>query len=359
MAARLASGSRTEGPGGLPLPFAVGVAALVLCAGFALAYQSLVSRGELAADFTWPLRGARRLLAGHNPYDDPALAPFLPYPFDAPLLYPLPALLVAIPFLPLAWELAGALFFGLGSGLLAFGLARRAPHLLLLFVSAPYYVAATVAQWSPWVMAAAFLPVLAPLTLCKPNVGVVVLLHRRTKVGIAAAAAAAFASLAVMPSWPLEWLSNLRLAGSQYRMPLAVLPGPILLAAVWLWRDRDARLLLALCLLPQRLWFYDQLPVWLVIRNWSESLLLVATSWVGYVLWRNLPDGDPRPGTSPETAGPWVVLAVYLPALLLLVLRRWRQRGRSPGDESTGAVVQHDVGWARPHERLERSGAID
>lgn len=343
----------------MSLALAVALGVVAACGGFALAYQSLATRGELAADFTWALRGVQRLLEGQNPYNDPSLAPYLPYPFDAPLFYPLPALLAALPFVWLPWELAGALFFGIGSGLLAFGTARRAPYLLPLFFSAPYYVAATVAQWSPLVMATAFLPLLSPLALCKPNVGVAALLRRRTPLGIALLGAAGLLSLAVMPSWPFEWLSNLRLAGPQYRMPLAVLPGPLLLLALWLWKDRDARLFLVLCALPQRLWFYDQLPVWLIVRGWGESLTLVATSWVGYIVWRLLPDGDTRAGTSPETAGPWVVLGIYLPALALLLLRELRRRAQAEGDERPRAVVQHQVPRAGSHEGLERTGAVD
>lgn len=356
---RLASEDPDAEARGWPTTLAAAVAVLAACGGFALCYQSLAARGELAADFTWALRGVQRLLAGENPYDDPALAPYLPYPFDAPLFYPLPALLAALPFVGLPWELAGALFFAVGSGLLAFGVARRAPYLLPLFISAPYYVAATVAQWSPLVMAAAFLPLLSPLALCKPNVGVVALLRRRTPLGLALLAGTALLSLAVMPSWPIEWMANLRLAGPQYRMPLAVLPGPLLLLAFWLWRERDGRLVLVLCLLPQRLWFYDQLPVWLVVRGWGESLSLVASSWVGYTLWRLLPDGDTRAGTSPETAGPWVVLGIYLPALALLLLRELRRRAQPLGDEGARTVIQHQVARAVPHDRLERSGAVD
>lgn len=354
-----AEGPREEArPTALPLPLAVALAVLAACGGFALSYQSLSTRGGLAADFTWALRGVERLLAGDNPYNDPGLAPYHPYPFDAPLFYPLPALLVALPFTPLPYELAGALFFGVSSGLLAFGLARRAPFLLPLFLSAPYYVAATVAQWSPLVTAAAFIPALLPLTLCKPNVGLPVLIHRGTVKGLPLLAAVALLSLAVMPNWPIEWFSNLRLAGPQYRMPLAVIPGPILLLALLLWRRADGRLFLLLCALPQRLWFYDQLPVWLVVRSWGESLTLTASSWIGYTLWRLLPDGDTRAGTSPETAGPWVVLAIYLPALALLLLREVH-RIQAASDQAARPVVEHEVARARPNERLERRRSVE
>jgi hypothetical protein len=83
------------------------LALVIALASTALCYYNLVQRDQLASDFTWPWRGAMRLLHGENPYDDPRLSPLYPYPFDAPLYYPLPALLVALPFTALPAELAG------------------------------------------------------------------------------------------------------------------------------------------------------------------------------------------------------------------------------------------------------------
>ncbi len=64
-------------------PFAVGALAAALCLAILWPQQH-------AADLTWPLRGARQLVAGHNPYTDPAIGRGRAYPADAPLYSPCP-----------------------------------------------------------------------------------------------------------------------------------------------------------------------------------------------------------------------------------------------------------------------------
>jgi hypothetical protein len=70
----------------------------------------------------------RALLSGENPYSNtpPGVIP-----------YPLLAALAALPFAPFPLEIAGALFFGISSGLLALGLIRQGPERLLVFLPIP------------------------------------------------------------------------------------------------------------------------------------------------------------------------------------------------------------------------------
>jgi hypothetical protein len=63
-----------------------------------LCFMRRINDQVLGADFTWPWRGAHELLAGNNPYI--TIVANGPYPFDAPLYYPLPALLYSLPFAP-------------------------------------------------------------------------------------------------------------------------------------------------------------------------------------------------------------------------------------------------------------------
>lgn len=58
------------------------------------------------------------------------------------------------------------------------------------------------------------------------------------------------ASFVIQPRWPLEWISQLH--GYQHFVPFLIVPGPLLALALLRWRDRDARLLLLCCILPQR-----------------------------------------------------------------------------------------------------------
>src|SRR5919202_3607202 len=93
------------------------VALLIGVLAGAVCYYFLAQSGT-ANDFTWLLLSAKRLLAGNNPYQG-RLAP-LPYDADAPLQYPLPTVLLAIPFTVFSQPVAGALFVGASSALLAF-----------------------------------------------------------------------------------------------------------------------------------------------------------------------------------------------------------------------------------------------
>src|SRR5688500_10145207 len=89
--------------------------------GAFIAYFSMVSHPQhLAKDFSYPWRAARALLAGDNPYE--VMRAVGEYPFNAGLLYPLPAALVATPFAPLRPEIAGALFVGLSAALLGWAM---------------------------------------------------------------------------------------------------------------------------------------------------------------------------------------------------------------------------------------------
>ena len=143
----------------VPLQLTLAIAFALAAWGAFIAYFALSTAPEhLAKDFSWPLRAARALLNGQDPYK--AIRPTGPYPYNAGLFYPLPAALVALPFAPLSAATAGAAFVGLSSGLLAFGLARTRAGLrkLPLFLSAPFCMAALLAQWAPLMVAGAVIP---------------------------------------------------------------------------------------------------------------------------------------------------------------------------------------------------------
>ena len=58
-------------------------------------------------------------------------------------------------------------------------------------------------------------------------------------------------SLAVLPQWPLLWLRQTHYY--DHFIPLFVFPGPLLLLALFRYRDRDAWLLLLAALMPPAL----------------------------------------------------------------------------------------------------------
>ncbi len=253
-----------------------------------------------AADFQWAIHGAQRLLSGRNPYDTSLEQ------------YPVTAMLFGAPFVRLSGEIAAAIFFGISSGLLAFGLTRNGFATLLVFLAYPYWAAILTAQWSPLIAASAFFPILLPVTMAKPQVGLPVALTRLTRRGFACCVFWGILSLVVLPRWP--WLWARQFGNYQHFVPLLVLPGPLLLLAMVKYRDPDAWLLLLSSLMPQR-WFFDSFILWLIPKNRRQLLLTAVLSWgAGVWRWYHMPHSFTQ-------VGRWTVLFIYLPMLLLVLFR--------------------------------------
>jgi hypothetical protein len=290
---------------------------------FLLCAHQLISRQYYAGDFTWLWRAGQVLLEGHNPYHNPEFLAGHPYPFNQPLVYPLPAVLFTLPFAFLPPYFAGALFFGLSSGLLAFGITRDGWSRLPVFFSAPFFVAAGVAQWSPLLMAAFFLPAL-PILAIKPNMALPMTLTKPHAKSILTSIIICVTSLVLLPSWPLDMLHNI----GQYHhpVPLLVLPGPLLLLALLRWRDARARVLLILSIVPQVIRWYDQLYLWFIPKTGGQSIGLALVSWIGYFSWYLVHSGGSASRSifgADRDINAWVICSVYLPALTLVL---WQSR---------------------------------
>jgi hypothetical protein len=253
-----------------------------------------------AADFTWTLRAARYVLARKNPYDTPLEQ------------YPLTAAFFGMPFLWLSPEAAAGVFYGLSSALLAFALTRDGYHRLLVFLAYPYWAGFLTAQWAPLIMASAFLPLLMPVVLVKPQVGLPVALTHLSWRGVAACAVLLLASFVVMPGWPLLWRGQL--GNYQHFFPILVLPGPLLALALLRYRQRESWLLFLSACMPQR-WFFDALILWLIPRTRRGILWTSLLSWgAGAWRWYHIPH-------SFTEVGRWTIVFIYLPMLVVLLLQ--------------------------------------
>jgi len=315
----------------MPLRQRVLISLAIALASGLLSYARLCQRGHLAGDFQFPLTAARAVLAGHNPYEV-MQQQHDSYPFDSGFFYPLPAALVAIPFCWLDPYVAGALFFGLSSGLLAFGLSKEGWHRFPIFLSAPFYVSASVTQWGPLLIASVFLnwPAYAFLA-CKPTVGLVPFLFRPSRHGLLAATLITTASILILPSWPLWWLHTILLQGGpRYVVPL-LMPGGFLLGLALLsWRAPQGRVLLATAVIPRHVFWYDSLFLWLIPENWKQTLGLSIASWIGYLGWLATLPAIPRDDFAEHvTSCPWQIAFLYLPALVLVLWRRFTPTGRA------------------------------
>jgi hypothetical protein len=283
----------------IAISVAIGLASGIFC------WFLLHHFNQGAADFQWAIRAARYALDGRNPYDTPLEQ------------YPMTAALFALPFVRLVPDVAAGIFFGLSSALLALGLTRHGYSRLLVFLAYPYWGAILTAQWSPLIAASAFFPLLLPLTMAKPQIGLPVALTHMTRRGFAACVLWGLLSLALMPRWPLLWWHQL--GSYQHFVPLLVLPGPLLVLALVRYRDRDAWLLSLMAVMPQR-WFFDALVLWLIPKSRRELLATIALSWgVGIWRWYHIP-------ASSTQVGRWAVLWIYLPMLAVLLCRQWWPR---------------------------------
>ena len=329
------SGADSERPGARPslwirigLAVAAGVLSAFVCHGI------LTGRHVLAADFTWPWRAARILLAHQDPYR--VIQPTGAYPFDDHFLYPLPAALASLPFASLRPILAGTLFVGVSAALMTFAITREGYHWLPLLVSAPFIKVLLAPQWSPLLVAATLIPGLQFLAVTKPNLGIAALVYNPTWRGVIGCVVFLAVSLAVLPAWPWEWrriVAQLHTHTAPFRMFL----GPVLLLAALRFRSREGRLLLVMAILPQRLLLYDQLVLWLIPRRWWSSLLLSVASWPALIAWMK-PSlfGVSGLATWPLTER-MTMLFIYLP-VLYMVLRRPNQGDVPPS-------VQPVVDW--------------
>ncbi len=272
-----------------------GIGAGVFCWLLLLRWQ------QGAGDFSWAIRAAQDLLSHRNPYQRPSQ------------FYPLPAALLGLPFVKVAPELAGGIFYGLSTGLLAFGLTRDSYRHLLIFTAYPYWAGMLAVQWIPLIMASGFFWWLLPATLAKPQIGLPVAMTRMERKGALVCTSIVILSFLLLPHWCSDWLAGLR--GYARFIPLLVLPGPVLPLALLRYRDRDAWLLFLAACMPQR-WFYDPFFLWLIPKSRRQIIFTAGLSWIpGLCRWYHTPH-------SFTEVGRWIVLCFYLPMLALILMRR-------------------------------------
>lgn len=294
---------------------AVALAIGVLAGLVAFAVQS---RPDAAPDFIYPWRAARLLLHGINPYT--ALPGGLAAPFEAPLLYPLTAVLVAVPFAWLTLPLAVGTFIGLSASLLSYAVTSRNWDMMPLFASAPLILAVVLGQWSPLLTAAALLPAGGFLAIAKPNIGLALTVYRPTRTAILGSAAFLAVSVLFLPSWPRDWLHSLvidRHSGTHVA-PITTPLGFVLALALLRWRRPEARLLIAMSCVPQLLFFYDQLPLMLVPSSRRESYAVIIPSSLAFLVWLTVGHGSV---SGPRIAEWCVMLSMYLPCLIIILRR--------------------------------------
>jgi hypothetical protein len=228
---------------------------------------------------------------------------------------------VATPSAGLPLRLVDPLFVAIGGGLLAWVLTRKRldnPQ-LLVFVSVPYLFSIWTSQWSPLLTAAALIPSAGFCLTCKPTIGAALFAAVPTRRALVSAGLLLLASLLVWPAWPREWIAQLP-AAAHAQAPVVVPGGVLILLALLRWRRPEARLLVALSLVPQTLLSYEIVPLFLLVTTWREASILWLLSLAAYTLHRAhgaYPSFDAYFAGSAQ----WFVWLVYLPATALVLSR--------------------------------------
>jgi hypothetical protein len=321
--------------------------ALILALGFVVAARLLASAWlpVRTGDFELLYASAARLLQGETPY--PPVAQWLPYP--------LPAVLLVLPFTTIPLELARTLFDVLVGWAFVYALWKyRGLYALLALVSGSYLFAVWHGQTTPLMVAASLIPALGFLLAVRPNTAVALWVARPSwKTLLGAAVFVAFTLLA-WPSWTWEWWMAMPLDYSAWMPPVLRPFGALLLVAALRWNLPAGRLMLATALLPQTALPYELVPLALIPSSRGEMAVYLIGSWIAVA---DAAGALQLLGGAEWTMTGWPVTlcAVYFP-MLFLVLRRPGHKGgpwigkerrrphRIPDDEVKVDVTVGDTG---------------
>jgi hypothetical protein len=303
---------------GWRLTIGIALVAAALSAGLVLTRGT---SSPTASDFDQLWHGARAALRGVSPYQ--VVGPGREFDWDY-LFYPMPAIVLALPFGLVPLLVARTLFAALGGGLLAAAFARNDLAKLLTLVTAPTLIALGRGQSSPLLLAAAFFPALAWVGAAKPNIAVSLLpasVHiRRTIIaGAIGAIVLTVISFALEPTWVAQWREVV--GRKTDNAPAVFRFGGFLIPVVLLrWRRREAWLIMLLACVPQTPSLYDAVPLFAVPVGLRQCLLSGVSANVAFLA---LVTGlgfaaDATYGTRVTTLS---VLFMYLPAVALVLSR--------------------------------------
>jgi len=294
----------------------------LLTFGLAIVVQG--AQGNVG-DFAQQHAAGRAVLSGRDPYV------VAPQSWPWPYAYPFPSALVVSLVAGLPQAIAFAAFMSAALALLVYGLLRAGWYRLPALASGATVAALSLGQWSPLLTASLLVAPLAPLWVVKPNIGLALVAASPTRWRILGGVVVLAGSVALFPTWPTSWLAALSALG-HVRSPVFLPGGLLLLLAATRWRRPEARLLLALSLVPQTLSIADTLPLLcLVPDTLRQALTLALLSQLAGVASRLLIldafDGRaPTPhellATDSRVTGPLLVALTYLPCLLLVLRRR-------------------------------------
>jgi hypothetical protein len=301
-------------------------ALIIACFSIAVAGARALTEPTWPTDFDQFWHAARALMTGRNPYT--VVGPGRELQWNWPMFYPLPAVLITLPFSLLPVAAGRVAFVAASSALLGFAITRDGLARLPTFLSAAYLIAIARTQWSPLLLASMWLPWLGAVLLAKPNVGAACFAALESKravvISIMSGTILLALSFIAMPTWPREFLHALE-SKTAVSPPVTRPGGFLLLLALLRWRLPEGRLLAALSLVPHTPSLYDLLPLFLIPRTVRETTILALCTHALFALIVVLGPFSTFDGYA-ESLGRWSPIIVFVPALAMLMRRPNRAR---------------------------------
>ena len=311
---------------------------LVLALGFVLGVRLLlyIWIPDRSSDFDLLYNAAVHLIRGENAY--PVATQWF--------TYPLPAVLLAVPFTAIPLGAARLIFDILVGWAFVFALWRyRGTFALLAVLSGAYLFAMWNGQTTPLMVAASLVPALGFLLAVKPNTSASLWIARPSRMAVVGVGAFLVLSLVVLPSWPRDWWMALLQDNTDLVPPVLRPFGLVLLLAALRWRSPEGRLLLAIAFIPQNTLPHELVSLALIPANLVEMGIYVAGTWIAVA---GAADRMPLHSIAEWTAASWPATlgTVYLP-MLYLVLRR----------QSSGPMIEKER--RRPHRLADHELKVD
>lgn len=292
------------------------VAALAT-AGIAIQFHA--ANPLAVSDFGQVWAAARGWRQGLDPYA--VVGPGLPFSWRFPLVYPLTAVIAAWPvsFLPLS--VADPIFvaFSIGALTWAFSGPSASPASLWVFASVPLLYVVQASQWSALLTAAALIPALSPLLICKPTLGLALWIAYPRARSATMCGLLWIVSLLVRPTWFVSWLHQLKAVPHVAPLITYTFAGPLVLVALTRWRLPEARLLVALVCVPLTPALYEAVPLFLLVRERREGIALAILTAITWIAWAFIPAATYEAGLA--WSGKLMIWCLYLPCTLLIVSR--------------------------------------
>ncbi len=247
-----------------------------------MAFLYMRQPGSPGDYFAW-WTAAQALLAGQSPY---AVIPAIdPHRFATPFFYPLPTVLLTVPFAFFPFAVSGGVFVAVSSALLAYGLLRHGGWWALVTLLSPAYLLSVIGgTWTIPLTAAAFLPWLGFVLVAKPNLAAPLWLLNPAWLPIVGGALLVAISFLLLPTWLTEWLADLRAVEGH---PPPIVSSAALCTLFLLLRPKlpASWFVIAMACMPQQAYLYDQLPLWAVPESKREYLALTIVSALVYLPW--------------------------------------------------------------------------